>query len=106
MKSRFIVIFILGVFWSCSQKNNTTILFINNSLVDCVGVGPQKCMQIKYQAAEDWQYFYDTIEGFEYESGYFYKLEIIVQNVENPPADASNKKYILVNILDKVLSSN
>ena len=35
------------------------------------GVAPQSCFLVKYSPeASSWQYMYDTIEGFEYESGY------------------------------------
>ena len=39
--------------------------------------------------AEKWAYFYETIEGFDYEEGYRYDLDVKISIVENPPADAS-----------------
>ena len=70
-------------------------------LLDCVGVGPQKCMQVKTEPDADYQYFYDQIEGFDYEEGYEYELSVQVESVENPPADASSIKYTLIEIVDK-----
>lgn len=94
------IYFILSIFiLSCSQETGI-IIYINNAQVDCVGVAPQKCMQIKYHTTDDWQYFYDSIAGFEFTSGYYYMLKVAVQNIENPPADASSKKYILIDILE------
>jgi hypothetical protein len=78
-----------------------TIIYINNQQEDCVGVAPQKCMQIKYHPTEDWQYFYENIQGFNFESGFFYKLKVDIQNVEKPAADTSSKKYILIEIIEK-----
>ncbi|MCP9200092.1 DUF4377 domain-containing protein [Gramella sp. GC03-9] len=46
---------------------------------------------------EDWSYFYDPIEGFEYEPGYIYSLRVRKVKVADPPQDASGFLYILVN---------
>lgn len=69
--------------------------------MDCVGIGPQKCMMVKEYAESDWTYFYDKIKGFDFESGYNYKLQVTVTEVENPPADASSLNYELVSVISK-----
>ncbi len=51
-------------------------VYIAPETVDCVGVAPQKCLQIKENLEDDWTFFYGTIEGFNYEPGYFYQLKI------------------------------
>lgn len=76
-------------------------MFIANAKVDCVGVAPQKCLQIKEEGKTDWTFFYDKIEGFDYEEGFFYKIKVNVMAVDNPPADGSSLKYKLIEILDK-----
>jgi len=78
----------------------TKILYVDSKLVDCVGVGPQKCMLVRENPNSEWQMFYDKIEGFDFEEGTQYKLEIIITDVENPPADASSLKYTLIKILE------
>ncbi len=45
--------------------------------------------------------FYDQIEGFEYEEGYEYELRVKEETVENPPADASSRKWTLVEVVSK-----
>lgn len=50
---------------------------------------------------EDWSYLYDEVEGFKYEPGYVYDIKVRKVEVENPPADASSIKYILVNVRSK-----
>jgi len=77
------------------------VFYIDNKLVDCVGVAPQKCMLIKQQGYGNWNFFYDQIEGFKYEPGYRYKLLVKVTPVENPPADASSLHYKLIRVLEK-----
>lgn len=69
---------------------------------DCVGVAPQKCMLIKKGDAADWEFFYSSIEGFQYEPGYEYILEVREEKLDNVPVDASSIKYTLVRELSKV----
>ena len=80
--------------------SETKILYIDSKLVDCIGVGPQKCMNVREDPNSSWQNFYDQIKGFDYTEGKSYKLSVKITNVENPPADASSKKYELIEILD------
>ncbi|WP_340114632.1 META domain-containing protein [Maribellus mangrovi] len=92
---------------SCNTTNEN-IYWVNSYQVDCVGVGPMKCMLIqKGKAIEDgtWQNFYSKIEGFEYEPGFIYKLKVKEEQLENVPADASSIKYILVDVLEKTEDS-
>ncbi len=89
---------------SCSsvQSEEIRTFFIADHLADCTGVSSQKCMLIKESPDEDWTYFYDDISGFEYEEGYSYELRVKVEEVENPPADASSKRYSLTELVTKV----
>ncbi|KAF6245183.1 DUF4377 domain-containing protein [Nitrosopumilus sp. b2] len=79
----------------------TKIFYVGANLVDCVGVGPMKCMQIREDPNSRWQNFYDSIKGFDYTEGKSYKISVKVTDIENPPADASSKKYELLEILDQ-----
>ncbi|NND86325.1 MAG: DUF4377 domain-containing protein [Nitrosopumilus sp.] len=87
----------LGLEPSSKEK----IIYIAPNLVDCVGVGPQKCMQVRYDENSSWQNFYDSIKGFDFVEEKSYKISVKVTDVKNPPADASSKKYELVEILDQ-----
>lgn len=84
-----------------SFADETKTMFISPNLVDCVGVGPKKCMQIREDQNSEWQNFYDKIEGFDFAEGYNYKVTVKITDVENPPADASSKKYRLVEVTEK-----
>lgn len=83
----------------CNDSTDTKILYIDSKLVDCVGMSPQKCMLVRDNTESDWQMFYDKIEGFDYQEGIQYKIEVKIMNVENPPADASSLRYVLTKIL-------
>lgn len=76
-------------------------LYVGPELVDCTGVAPQQCMQVRETPDGEWLLFYDQIEGFTYEPGFEYELVVSVQQVPNPPADASSLKYTLVEEVSK-----
>ncbi len=75
--------------------------WIGPELVDCVGVGPQKCMQVKTNPDDEYGLFYDQIEGFAYEEGYEYELRVLVEPVQDPPADASALIFTLVEVISQ-----
>ena len=69
---------------------------IDSELVDCVGVGPMKCMVVNGNN------FYDKIEGFEFEPGFEYTLKVSVTEKSEPiPADSSKYEYTLVEVVEK-----
>jgi heat shock protein HslJ len=76
-------------------------VYIGPHLVDCVGVAPQKCMQVKENPGDDYKLFYGQIDGFDYEEGYEYKLTVKEQTVDNPPADGSSIQWTLVSVESK-----
>lgn len=66
------------------------------------GVVEQSCFLVKYSPeASNWQYMYNSIEGFEYEPGYEYVLLVNRLELKNVPQDASRYVYRLKNILNK-----
>ena len=83
------------------MNSETKTLYVGAEQVDCVGVGPQKCLLVKENLDEDYTFFYDSIDGFEWEAGYEYELLVNVTEVENPPADASSLRYELVEVVSK-----
>ncbi len=48
-----------------------------------------------------WQNFYNTIIGFDYLSGYSYRLLVLETKLDNPPADGSSLSYSLIRVLSK-----
>lgn len=96
--SVFVFVFALLVTFSCAKEKT---LFVADHYADCVGSAPQKCLMVKENEGEDWQMFYDQIEGFNYEEGYFYELKVKVTPVKNPPADSSSLYYTLIKVVSK-----
>ena len=66
---------------------------------DCTAVGPWQCLVV------DGEYFYDTIEGFEHQEGYRYRIRMERYDRwpgREPPQDAGRYGYRLIEILEKV----
>ena len=92
----------LGVALSgCSDSTDTTRLWIGPDRVECEGVALMMCLQIAESEDGDYQLFYDTIEGFDYQEGTSYVIDVSITEVENPPADASGLQYTLVEIVEE-----
>ena len=71
---------------------------VGPELLDCVGVAEMKCMEV------DGEYFYESIDGFDHEEGYTYRLKIERFEAfpgQEPPQDASMYGYRLIEILSK-----
>jgi len=106
MKKNSILLLTL-VFFSCvttKRDKNENIFWINSAKTECVGVAPMSCLQIQKRKTiiqNNWELFYTTIEGFDYQPGFIYKLNVKEEHFENVPADASSIKYTLVEVLEK-----
>lgn len=74
-------------------------VMVGPELLDCVGVGPQKCMEV------NGDFFYGSIDGFEHEEGYNYRLKIerydAFPGEKEPPQDASRYGYRLIEVISK-----
>ncbi|MCA9989502.1 MAG: META domain-containing protein [Anaerolineales bacterium] len=84
-----------------NEESTEKTIFVSPTLVDCQGVVPQKCLQVKETPDGEYTLFYDTIEGFNFEEGYEYELVVREEQVENPPADASSVRWVLVEEVSK-----
>lgn len=62
--------------------------------VPCTGADLQLCYLVSKNGGEP-EYFYDEIEGFEYQWGYNYELVVETVEVKQPMANASSISYRL-----------
>ncbi|WNJ19525.1 META domain-containing protein [Pontibacter sp. G13] len=85
--------------------NNKTV-FVGPTKVNCVGVGPMKCLQIRYHPDEEWKMYYQDIDGFSHQEGVEYELLVEEYVIPNPPADGSNKGMKLIRIVNQAEAAN
>jgi hypothetical protein len=86
------------------QLADESTLVVSHYKRDMTGVGPMLGLIIQKGESigtNDWQFFYDNIEGFDYEWGYVYKLQVAYEEIPNPPADGSSIKTKLVKVISK-----
>lgn len=84
-----------------TEEGELKTLYVGPELVDCVGVGPMECMQVRENPADPYTLFYQQIEGFTFEPGFEYELLVRVTTIENPPADGSSLRYTLVSVVNQ-----
>lgn len=97
---------------SCSSTKNKTIIWVHSMKSECSsGVGTMKCLMIhKGDSLENpnWELFYSPIDEFNFEPGYFQKIEIQEESIDknSVPEDASSIHYKLIKILDKQIDKS
>ncbi|TMP31386.1 hypothetical protein CWB99_03785 [Pseudoalteromonas rubra] len=76
-------------------ETKTQVWNIDAYAQHCTGVAQQLCLRVKPSDEESYSLHYGLIEGFEYQWGHHYQLEVTASEVNNAPADASSKKVQL-----------
>jgi heat shock protein HslJ len=87
-----------------SRIDDEMTVYVAPYQVDCEGEGPQKCLLVREDAADEYQLFYFGINGFEFEPGYSYQLEVKKETMDDPPAGGSSIQWTLVEMTDKSIS--
>lgn len=83
-----------------SSRQSDMRFKISHYKVPCTGADVQLCLLVSKDGGET-EYFYDAIEGFEYEWGYEYEISVEQSPVKQPMADASSVSYKLKAIVQK-----
>lgn len=101
-KIGLLLISALALFTACDNAKDTVKMTVASEKRMAMGVAPMEVLQVKEGDATEWSFFYSNIEGFNYEPGYEYVLEVKKEQLEQPtPADASSIKYTLVKEVSK-----
>ena len=67
----------------------------------CTGVAPGLCLQVRTSPGAPWQLHHGEIEGFAFQPGVESVLRVKEVVIENPPADGSRLKWVLVEVLEQ-----
>lgn len=76
-------------------------IVVASEMRPCFEVGPQMCLYVRPYSSPVWDYFSGEIEGFVYEPGFEYLIRIERTLVKNPPADGSQYRFRLLDVLSK-----
>ncbi|GAC1432844.1 MAG: hypothetical protein NVSMB7_08610 [Chitinophagaceae bacterium] len=77
------------------------IFYVADKKADRTGMVPMQCLQVKEKPGEPYALFYSGIDGFKYEQGYTYELEVMRTKKHNPAADAPAYQYYLISVIKK-----
>lgn len=103
-KAPILLLLLTAVSLSLVAQTTKELLYVNSKKVECQALAPQKCLQIKdakSRVYRDWENFYGSIDGFDYQEGYLYTIEVEKTTIPNVPADASSLTYTLIKVLGK-----
>lgn len=81
----------------------TRLLYIAPERKTCSGVGKMECLQVRENPTDNWQLHYGEIEGFTPQPGVAYRVRVKEVKVDNPPADASAKRWVLDMVIEQHL---
>ncbi len=110
MKSYCISALLVIVMMACNGDETlegvTVNMRVNSYTEPCIGLFEGTCLLVQEGdliGTETWEYFYyeTSIEGFNYEAGYIYNLQVRKVTIKNPPMDASGIEYKLEKIISK-----
>lgn len=90
-----------GASLGCTGSAKTETLTVQHYKVPCQGESTMMCYLVKKQDQADWEYFYDEIQGLDYEWGYVYTLEVSTETITNPPQDGSSIATKVEKVLKK-----
>jgi len=80
-------------------------LIVAPELASCIGFAmEQQCLLVRRpgSSSPSWNYFYDPIEGFSHEPGYFTEVEVEIFRRTGPPVmDSSDRLYRLKRIVKR-----
>lgn len=82
-----------------SSDSTTLTLWVAAEKRECMAVGPTECLQIRFHPDENWQLFYGEIQGFDYQPGQLYQLEVSELMIPQPAADAPDRQWVLRQII-------
>src|SRR5688572_19816096 len=101
---KFLVAFYFFLALACiraenSGSNETIRLIVNHYRVPCVGAGTQLCYLAKERGASSWEYLFEGIDGFRYEWGRVYELDVEKSRRKDVKADQSPVSYKLIRVV-------
>ncbi|CAG2342565.1 MULTISPECIES: DUF4377 domain-containing protein [Burkholderia cepacia complex] len=79
----------------------TKTVYVAPQSARCTGVAPAECLQVRSSPSEPWSLWYAGIEGFAYQPGYLYTLEVDEYRVARPPADGSSIRWVLKRVVER-----
>ena len=95
---RLIVLFVII---GCGWDEHIETLTIGPYKVDCVGAFEQECYLEFNEESQEWEFFYEHIQGFDFVPGYIYTLKVRLEDRGTEIQDVGRYAYHLVEVISK-----
>jgi hypothetical protein len=86
---------------STVEPDAELLMYVGPERVECMAEGVRLCLLVRYHPDQQWQWFYDPIEGFTWEPGFLCTLRVRRRHVPDPPADGSSYEWHLLEMVSK-----
>ncbi|MYA72064.1 DUF4377 domain-containing protein [Candidatus Poribacteria bacterium] len=100
-----ITLILLLLIIGCNRDEHIETLIIGPYKVDCVGAFEQECYLEFNEERQRWEFFYEGIQGFDFEPGFIWTLKVSLHEREEGIQDVGRYEYRLVEVLDKEAAS-
>ncbi len=98
---RFLLILALLFLFACGEED-TEIIMVGPYTKRCHGAhGEQDCLMVYKEGSSRWEFFFEGIEGFDFEPGFIYTLEVRLEDRGTEIQDVGRYAYHLVKIIEK-----
>ena len=88
-----------------SMDGNIETLIIGPYTETCQGFIEQLCYLEFNEENQAWEFFYEEIQGFDFEPGYIYRLKVRLEDRGTEIQDVGRYAYHLVEVLSKEKAS-
>ena len=96
-----ITLIFLCIIIGCGREAHEEILIIGPYKTTCVGAFEQECYLEFNEESQRWEFFYEGIQGFDFEPGFIWTLKVSLHEREEGIQDVGRYEYRLVSVIDK-----
>ena len=111
-KMRFLLILTLLFLSACGADNPISSLIGSGEHIEVITIGPytelchdahfeRPCLVEYNEESGRWEFFYEGIQGFEFEPGFIYTLEVRLEERDPGIQDVGRYAYHLVKVIEK-----
>ena len=88
--------------WISRCAANTEIIVIGPYRTECPSFSGEDCYLKFNEERQRWEFFYESIKGFDFEQGFIYRLKVSLHERPEGIQDVGKYEYRLIEVLSKV----
>ncbi len=96
-----ITIILISLTIGCDRDEHIETLIIGPYRTECPSFSGSDCYLEFNEEAEKWHFFYEGIQGFDFEEGFIWTLKVSLHEREEGIQDVGKYEYRLVEVLKK-----